>query len=41
MSYSVNSVANAFLHLARKDKKALTHMQLQKLCFFAHAFHLA
>lgn len=41
MAYSARTVANAFLRKAREQGTALTHMKVQKLVFFAHAWSLA
>ncbi|EDP6894160.1 DUF4065 domain-containing protein [Campylobacter lari] len=38
--YSSKAIANEFIRLAQKDNKTLTHMQLQKLIYFAHAVTL-
>lgn len=41
MPYSAATVGNKFLDLARADGYPLTPMQIQKLVYFAHAWHLA
>jgi uncharacterized phage-associated protein len=41
MPYSARIVANAFLWKAREGGRVLTHMQLQKLVYFMHAWYLA
>ena len=41
MAYDPIAVANKFLSLARDEGKSLTHMHIQKLVFYAHAYYLA
>lgn len=41
MPYKPRLIANAFLVKARDDRRELSHFQLQKLVYFAHAWHLA
>lgn len=41
MAFSAQAVANEFLLLARRDSRSLDPMQLQKLVYFAHGWHLA
>ena len=40
-TYSTNLVANAFLYKARQSGVQVSHMKLQKLVFFMHAWSLA
>lgn len=40
-SYKPTLVANAFLYKAKQEGAPLTHMKLQKLVFFMHAWSLA
>ena len=41
MPYESAAVANRFLDRARADKTPLTPMQIQKLVYFSHGWHLA
>ena len=41
MSYKPRLIANAFLLKAREARLSLSHLHLQKLVYFAHAWHLA
>jgi uncharacterized phage-associated protein len=34
-------IAHYFLQLAQNEEKSITHLKLQKLVYFAHAYHLA
>lgn len=38
---SIQDVANYFLWFANEHNDLITHLKLQKLCFFAEAFYLA
>ena len=39
--YNPVQIANRFINLGMQAGKPLTHMQLQKLTYIAHGFHLA
>lgn len=41
MSLNPSSVANYFLHKAGFGKRAIKHLKLQKLLYYAHGHHLA
>ena len=41
MPYSADAIANFFLDRASESGRALTPMQIQKLVFYAHGWHLA
>ncbi len=41
MIYSARNIANAFIQIAKDREEFLTNMQVQKLVFFAHGWHLA
>jgi len=41
MPYSPKAIANKFLELAQQESQSLTQMQIQKLVYISHGFHLA
>ena len=41
MSYDVETIANAFLRIAREDKSSISHMKMQKLLYFAQGHALS
>ncbi len=41
MSYEAETIANAFLRLAKADGKALSNMKIQKLLYFAQGHSLS
>lgn len=41
LSFSAQSIANGFLTVAKEQAVPLTNMQVQKLVYYAHGFHLA
>lgn len=41
MQHSARSIANSFFKIAESQDKHLTNMQMQKLVYFAHGWHLA
>lgn len=40
MDYTAKAVANYFYDLSQKDKKPITPLQMQKLVYIAHGWHL-